>query len=240
MVWQEENQSNFDLQIALDNKELQTFTFNKDTILNQESIKISPLNDLEFEKLLPLTFSKTNNNEKKNNFYYDIAMKYFLPTENLTARDEGFTITRKFFQSNDANLVTPVSEAKVGDILKGKLEIIVPEQRHFVAIEDFLPAGVELINFDLATENQVMVENEQNSESKNEFSEQNLNPDVKELRDDRLFIFKEYLNPGTYTFKYYVRVLIPGEFNHLPAIISEMYFPENFGRTEGEMFVVKE
>jgi uncharacterized protein YfaS (alpha-2-macroglobulin family) len=36
-----------------------------------------------------------------------------------------------------------------------------------------------------------------------------------------------------------VRPLIKGRFIHLPAKISEMYFPENFGRTEGGYFEIE-
>jgi len=42
-----------------------------------------------------------------------------------------------------------------------------------------------------------------------------------------------------YEFDYYVRALIRGKFTHLPAVVSEMYFPENFGRTNGGYFEIK-
>ena len=48
-----------------------------------------------------------------------------------------------------------------------------------------------------------------------------------------------HLSPGVYEYDYFVRALIPGKYHHLPAVVSEMYFPENFGRTRGEYFAVK-
>jgi len=52
-------------------------------------------------------------------------------------------------------------------------------------------------------------------------------------------LFKQRLEPGVYEYDYFVRALIPGSFHHLPAVVSEMYFPENFGRTRGESFSIK-
>ena len=66
-----------------------------------------------------------------------------------------------------------------------------------------------------------------------------LRPDAEESHDDRLFLFRERLQPGVYEFEYYVRALIPGTYHHLPAVVSEMYFPENFGRTDGRYFTIE-
>lgn len=252
MKWQGENKSDFTLAVKINGEELESFDFNPDTILDQKSLAISPLNKLSFGKLLPLQFIKTNRNDQSNNFYYDIGMTYFLPIEEISARDEGFTITRNFyaldenrFEESDIEEKTPkvsLSSATVGDVLHGQLEIIVPETRHFVAIEDYIPAGTELVNFNLSTENSSLVEGEEatdNSDNWWGYDDGKFRPDRTELRDDRVFLFKEEVGPGTYTYDYYVRVLIPGKFLHLPAVVSEMYFPENFGRTEGGMFEVK-
>lgn len=248
MKWQGENKSDFTLAVKINGEELESFDFNPDTILDQKSLAISPLNKLAFGKLLPLQFVKTNQNTQTNNFYYDIGMTYFLPIEEISARDEGFTITRNFYALDDTKVA--LKSAMVGDILHGQLEIIVPETRHFVAIEDFIPAGTELVNFKLSTENSDLIEGESTTDSMYGFAygyfentidgrRAKFRPDREELRDDRVFLFKEEVAPGTYTYDYYVRVLIPGEFLHLPAVVSEMYFPENFGRTEGGIFEIK-
>ena len=63
-------------------------------------------------------------------------------------------------------------------------------------------------------------------------------PDAEESHDDRVFLFKERVEAGVYEFDYLVRALIPGTYHHLPAVVSEMYFPENFGRTDGRYFTV--
>ena len=165
-----------------------------------------------------------------------------MPTQNISSRDEGFVINRSYYLPTDLKLEKAVKEAKVGDILVGKIDIVVPEMRHFVAIENYIPAGFELINFNLDTESASFVESLQGKKGENDLSAFNsdLYPDVEEMRDDRVFVFKQSLEPGVYTYIYYVRALIPGSFNEMPAQISEMYFPENFGRTGGDVFKVVE
>ena len=145
------------------------------------------------------------------------------------------------------------------------------------SVEDFIPAGFELVNFDLDTENKTLQNNDRFSENNiphtavlswNAFSPMEffstaklrllsavgipsssdaltsaisypkLYPDFQELRDDRLYLFAQDLPAGTYSYEYYVRATTPGTFSHLPAIASEMYFPENFGRTSGSIFTV--
>ena len=65
------------------------------------------------------------------------------------------------------------------------------------------------------------------------------NPDFEETHDDRVFLFKENAAPGVYEYEYYIRALVPGTYHHLPAVASEMYFPEIFGRTAGEYFTIQ-
>lgn len=242
LKWQQENESDFDLQIDMNGEQLDKFSFNKDTILDQKSVNIEPLSELDLGEIIGLNFVKTNNNKLKNNFYYDIALKYYLNSENIIARDEGFVINRWYYNASDFKLTTPITEAKVGDILVGKIEIVVPETRHFVAVENYIPAGMELVNLSLDTESSSFIESLRGSKGENDLSELNSTfyPQIEELRDSKLFMFNDRLDPGVYTYIYYVRALVPGQFTQMPSQVSEMYFPENFGRTSSEKFVVRE
>jgi len=63
-------------------------------------------------------------------------------------------------------------------------------------------------------------------------------PEFKEIRDDKAFIYTSYLEPGEYTIDYFLRATTKGEFTQLPAIVSEMYEPEVFGRTASEIIKI--
>jgi len=243
LIWKRETESNFTLKIVLDDVEEQSHSYNAETILNQNSFE-KPVSEMKFGTLSKLQLQKENKNGLANNFYYDISLKYFLPIEKIPPRDEGFSITREFYALEDKKNEDALTQAKVGDVLRGHIKIFVPKYRNFVSVEDFIPAGVELINFDLATADRSLIAEE---EGNNRYyydwrlryeNERKFNPDMKEYRNDRLFLFKENLPEGEYEFDYYVRVLVPGKFHHLPAVVSEMYFPENFARTSGRYFQV--
>ena len=233
LKWKKETDANYDLSISLNDSEIESFSFNSSTILNQinKEIKISDLKKGDFNFL---EFNKSDKNIFNNgSLYYDLGLKYYLTGGNVAPRDEGFSITRGFYNLDDIQNKTPLKLVNTGDVVKAHIEIIVPNTRRFVAIEDYIPAGLEIINMDLATEQKSLKFTEK------EVTNRILYPDFKEIRDDRYFVYKEYLTPGVYEFDYYVRALVKGDYLKLPTIVSEMYNPENFGRTQSEKFKVE-
>jgi uncharacterized protein YfaS (alpha-2-macroglobulin family) len=226
--YKNETNSNFNLKINLNNEEIAETTFSKDNILEQAQT-ILPIKDIERDKLSFVEFNKSN---LWSGLYYDLSLKYYL-NGNIASRDEGFTITKSFYSLNDTKNENPLTSAKTGDVFKAHIEVIVPETRRFVSIEDFIPAGIEIINMDYDTEQQSLYYTE--SERKNRI----LYPDFEEIRDDRYFLYEEYMRPGVYEFDYYVRALVKGEFMNLPSVAMEMYNPEIFGRTSSSTFIVE-
>jgi len=241
LEWRRETESNFTLEFLINEKTEGVIDFNAETILDQFRKEV-PIQNLKFNENNIITFQKTNHNELPNNLYYDLALKYYLPVDQIPPRDEGFSVTREFYRIDDKKNENPIREAKVGEVLRGHLQIVVPKSRNFVMIEDYIPAGMEIVNLDLATEQKSLILEEEYTKDREYWQEhfdRSFYPDFKEMHDDRVFLYKEHLNPGVYKFDYYVRVLIKGKFSHLPAITSEMYFPENFGRTDGRYFEIK-
>jgi hypothetical protein len=53
-------------------------------------------------------------------------------------------------------------------------------------------------------------------------------------------LFATELPAGTYQYTSQMRASLPGEFQVLPATAYEMYFPEVWGRSAGEMFTISE
>jgi len=232
LEWKIETKSNFSLELLINEKTEGKFDFNPETILEQFKKEI-PIQELKFNENNIISFQKTNHNRLPNAFYYDLALRYYLPADQIPPRDEGFSIVREFYKSDDKKNENPLKKAKVGEVLRGHIQITVPKTRNFVMVEDFIPAGMEIVNLDLSTEQKSLRLQER------ELKGRELYPDFKEIHDDRLFLFFENLEPGIYEFDYFVRTLIKGKFTHLPTQVSEMYFPENFGRTEGRYFEVE-
>ncbi|HOC53516.1 MAG TPA: alpha-2-macroglobulin family protein [Candidatus Pacearchaeota archaeon] len=233
LKWKKETSVNFVLETKINNEGIDSFNFNPSNILEQRSttLGIDKLNIGEYNEV---DFSKESKSllGGKESLYYDMSFKYYLQGV-VPARDEGFTITRNFYTLDDVKNEKPLESIKTGEVFREHLEIIVPKTSRNVAIEDFIPAGVEIVDLSLATEQKSLRFTEI------EVDNRILRPDFKELRDDRAFLYKEYLSPGVYEFDYYVRALVKGKYIQLPGIVSEFYEPENFGRTSSSYFEVK-
>ncbi len=255
-----EGKSTYSARIAINAKDVGTYKVNPQNVLDQHVVTTA---------LKELTVGGDGNTfvfakEGTGRLYYDIVLNYLLPAEKIEPRSEGFVIQRSYYAPRDVKLTTPLTTAKVGDTLHGRLTIIVPEDRTAVAVEDFMPAGFDLINFNLATADRTVLNGGQGAPANQWDTQAVLNEyDGKggyqyagyddgyygndagrwnhvELRSDRLLLFADYLNKGVYTYDYYVQVTIAGELNNPPAVVSELYFPENFGRTAGEKIKVEE
>lgn len=258
--WKREVDSHFTLSILLDGQLAQSFTFDRSTNETVQKWEL-PVSRIGQGKLHTLQFSKENLNPLPNTFYYDVSLTYFLPITSIGARDEGFSVRRSFYRFDDKEGATPVNDAKVGEVMRGKIVLTAPKERRLVAVESFIPAGVELVNFKLSTEDQSLRESEHNDKAMGVKSgrlfagagaseelpddaygipvrHEKLFVDAAESHDDRLFLFREQLSAGVYEYEFFVRALVPGTFQVLPTVASEMYFPENFGRTAGTEFII--
>jgi uncharacterized protein YfaS (alpha-2-macroglobulin family) len=281
LEWQEETKSHFSLTVLIDSVLVFVHEFNPSNIFKTFT-EVIPMDALPKEKFAAVTFVREHRNDERNRWYYDMSLKYFVPTESLPPRDEGITITRELYALTDTGYAEPLHKVQVGDVVKGKITLVVPGPYTDLAVEDFIPAGFEIVNMNLATEDQslddsdetedvyyddygVQVNNERSlantvnslrafvggSLSTEDFRAQGLarrsqshkdvlRPSHVESHDDRVFAYIERLTPGVYEYTYYLRALVPGTFQQLPARAEVLYFPEVFGRTFGNIITVVE
>jgi uncharacterized protein YfaS (alpha-2-macroglobulin family) len=268
LKWQHETEAEFTLLGLLKGMEIFKFDFNSENIFSTQTKFIS-IDDLPRKELLPLTFERTNKdtNSMNTNLYYDLSLRYYLPIDLLPPRDEGITITRSILPLQSEENSTSINQVKVGEVVKGKLVVTIPSYYQHIAVEDFIPAGFEIINFNLATEDQSLLQEESYDDfinydyenpssgtygsSVEEFGSYSdyggkskklpigiLHPTHVESHDDRVFAYVERVSPGVYEYEYFMRALVPGVFQQLPAKAEVLYFPEVFGRTSGEMITV--
>jgi len=216
---------------AINSKNLEQI-FEKELALNQL---------LSAENINEITFQK----DGKGQMNYDMELKYYLPNEVIWPMEKGFFVSRNYYEFNTTEKSKVAKDIKSGEIYRGELNIIVPEDMYYVVVEERLPAGFEAINFNLqTTDASLQYKLEQQTKPKEGESYWYDNPlwyfNHTEMRDDRVLLFADYLPRGVYTYNFLVRAGLPGKYHHLPASAYEMYFPEVFGRTGGEWVEVKE
>jgi len=51
-------------------------------------------------------------------------------------------------------------------------------------------------------------------------------------------LYATYLPRGTYRYVYTLRAGLAGEYRVMPAIAQESFFPEVFGRSDGQLFTI--
>jgi alpha-2-macroglobulin len=139
-----------------------------------------------------------------------------------------------------------------------RLRITVPSDRHFIAVEDPLPAGLEPIDLSLRTSGtlQPFMNGPQPTEV-GEDGDEEASPwqawlygrwedggwspwEHKSLYDDRVVYFARMLWPGTYTASYVARATVAGSFVRPPAHAEEMYNPGLNGRSDGGSFRIEQ
>ena len=125
----------------------------------------------------------------------------------------------------------PVTQIVAGERYKVTLHVKNAASRYFVVVEDFIPAGFEIINTSLATESQ-----EQaallNTDGYSGFERD-------EKYDDRIAAFADYLPAGEHTYSYLVSASVAGTFAYPSLWASQMYEPAVFGRNATETLVIK-
>lgn len=187
--------------------------------------KVTITKDLEeLETNNSFSFQK----EGDGNVYYDLKLNYWLPITKATPKEEGYSINSNYFALEDEKMTTPLTELKLGKIYKGEIELSVFENQQQVAIEDFLPAGVELVDFKLAT----------SDKSANSNLDNNLYANHKELRFDRLFLYFDNLRPRHYRYQFVIKAISVGEFIKKPARVFNMYNEAIFGSDWGKEIVI--
>jgi hypothetical protein len=116
--------------------------------------------------------------------------------------------------------------------------MVADNRRYHVALVDPLPAGLEIVNPDLAVSGGI--------------PQDPGSPDYKygwwwwgtwyehqNLRDERAEAFTSLLWDGVYRYTYVARATTPGRFVAPPAKAEEMYSPEVFGRSSSDVVIVE-
>jgi uncharacterized protein YfaS (alpha-2-macroglobulin family) len=187
--------------------------------------------------------------------YYYLTVKEIPLNRPVRPDATGIAVERWYESFTDGK---PVTEVMEGDLVRVRLRITVPETRHFVVLDDGLPAGLEAIDLTLRTSAPPgvgLTEPELGDEERNRDEAEVQGPgyhwyygswdsgwwspfDHKELRDDRVVYSATILWRGTYAVSYVARATTPGVFIRPPAHAEEMYNPGVHGRSDGGIFTV--
>ncbi len=189
--------------------------------------------------------------------YYYITVAEVPKTQPVRPEDTGIQVER-WYESYDKP--TPLVSVAEGELVRVRMRVTIKSERHFLVLDDPLPAGLEAVDLSLRTaaalpgpgaafETSGDADDDTGSDESDNGSANRWgygtwdsgwwSPwDHKEIRDDRVVYVATYLWPGVYTASYIARATTPGVFMRPPAHAEEMYNPAVSGRSDGGMFTV--
>ncbi|MCU1390736.1 MAG: hypothetical protein JWL72_4074, partial [Ilumatobacteraceae bacterium] len=187
--------------------------------------------------------------------YYRIGLRTAPTDLQLDALDRGFTVVRTYEPVDDPADVTRDADGtwhiKAGARVRVRLTMVAESQRTHVALIDPLPAGLEILNPDLATtpavpatvpadggDGGVIAGSVVPTDTYDVWPWYGSWFDHENLRDDRAEAFSTYLGAGVYDYSYVASATTPGTFVVPPTRAEEMYSPETFGRAATDTVVI--
>lgn len=192
----------------------------------------------------PLRFEK----QGAGSLFYEARLTYAPERLPEQALERGFSLQKSMRSVSMATLSEELARAPLGsenaaslaagDLVLVDLVLAAPERRHFVVLEDPLPAGLEAVDANLATTSRALdVEASPNPSEAPESGFQSAWY-RRELRDDRVLFFVDQMPAGLYHYRYLARATALGRFVTPPTRAEEMYQPEVFGRTGASLVEV--
>jgi hypothetical protein len=222
--------TNFQYAVGLDGEPLGQGFANRSNLTDPVTYRKEIQQALQDE----IVYLVIDRNEGAGNLYYSARVETFVPAEEVKALDRGIIVSREYFPVDDPE--TPIESIQKGELVRGRLTIIVPEDLHYVIINDPLPAGLEALDASLATDAEVPQDI-----TREEFFSRGWGWwwfDYVDRYDEKIVLSADYLPAGTYVFTYLARASTVGEFRVLPVTAWEFYFPDISGRSDGAIFTV--
>jgi len=221
--------------VSLDGQELGSAEFRQPT---DDPVELKrSLNQGDAGKAGRLTITR----EGEGRLYYSTRLAYDVKAGKALRVNAGIEVRREYSieRNGEFELLGNPMEIRRGDIVRVDLFVSVPTARHFVAVNDPVPGGLEPINIDLATASVTDVERGEFKAAAGSwwfsFSDWRYYGRYfysfyhKELRHDSARFYADYLPAGNYHLSYTAQAIAPGAFHVMPVRAEEMYDPDVYG-----------
>ncbi len=220
----EKEKPKFKTDIIVEGKKILSHTFRKRT--QPTYVKKFDFSKFSRGKELLLNI----NRKGKGRLYYGLRMNY-APRELLKSRNEGIKIEKWYETLEGKKIEEPVF--KSGKDYVVVIKVKTTQERHFVVLDDPIPAGFKILNLSFQTESREAYKGVKKTDrwwgSFNHF----------ENYEDKVLAFADSLYYGDHTYRYVIRAVTPGKYLLPPSKIEEMYDPDVFGYYGQQYVTVK-
>jgi hypothetical protein len=212
-------------------------------------IQIEPLTasvPLEFLSVNTANLLTINREDGLGRLYYNAILNVNRPVPDVKPLDNGMRIDRIFCSTaSRVKGCSPLSSIQLASNqpVTAQLTLVVPHDSYYVKVEDFIPAGMEILNRNLKTsqlgvdETEVQVQFDEKDPFAEGWGWWLFNE--PQIRDDSILFSANFLPAGTYVLTYTLIPLQAGEYRVLPAHAWQAFFPEVQGTSAGAVFEIK-
>ncbi|MCA9854721.1 MAG: hypothetical protein KC482_14235, partial [Dehalococcoidia bacterium] len=238
--------ADFAYEVDIDGKNALEGSFDPDDAAANETLTV-PLTEIGKGKVTLLEFARKA--AKAGRLYYKLDMRYLTAAREIEALNRGFAISHEY-SLVDAPTSTVV-EAAIGELVRVKVTVVTTQQRNYVLVRDYLPAGLEPIDTELDSTDPALIAQLEHDRLQlvddGGYVPQYWAPWYRwyyspwkqvDLRDDRVELRTDTLPAGVHEYIYFARATAPGTFFVAPPHAEEGLFPEVFGRGDSGRFTV--
>jgi len=172
--------------------------------------------------------------------YYTAYLDVLRPVEDAASLNAGLGVSRRYCQLgvDDENGCASISGAAVGKLVTARLTLTLDQAAYYLMVEDYIPAGAEILNTSLKTSQQGAVDFDIRDPFGDGWGWWFFNQ--PQIYDDHIAWAVDYLPSGTYELTYTLALTQPGEYRVIPAHAWQFYFPEVQGNSAGAIFEISE
>ena len=191
-------------------------------------------------KEVPLTFRK----DGEGTLFYTASMKYAIPPERQTARDEGISIFTEIVDVKTGQIVRG-DKLKSGNIYRARVVVSTTRNRTFVAVRAPVPAGCEIMNAAFVTTGTAAARKTSN-ENDSDYDEYDDDDyywygglSYRGIYDSEVQYFWDYFPRGNQKVEFLFRAVRKGTYGTPSSTAECMYQDEIFGRSAGKQWTIE-
>jgi uncharacterized protein YfaS (alpha-2-macroglobulin family) len=234
MVASNELKADYDWAVGVNGNRLGDGTANQTNLREITDLSVD-LETLYLDEINRITIAR---DEGEGSLYYTAFMDVYLPVDRIEPVDRGIMLSKEYLRPSTEGEGEPVHQAEQGDLLIGRLSLVVPYDLHYVVVKDPLPGGLEAVDQSLKISPDITAPDKYDFSTIWNEGWGYWYFDHVELRDEMVVISADYLPAGTYVYTYLVRASTPGVYRVIPTEAHEFYFPDVYGRSAGSKFTV--
>ncbi|MSU63530.1 MAG: hypothetical protein EXS31_14225 [Pedosphaera sp.] len=156
--------------------------------------------------------------------FAQVTAEYVPATPPKQSVSQGFQLVRRYLRVNDDSTTTPAERFTVGERVMVELIFGAKTNQTYVALNDPLPASLEVIHSDLKSHAAIG----------HNLATESWPSSFRENRSDRVLHFFDHLPAGEHTVRYLARVRSAGTVLAPPARVEAMYQPARYGATTAQ------